>query len=700
MNLEKELVQKSYYEHFIEGHKKGHPIQILGEMYMDEKKKEMPDFSSIRFCQGEVYFLNKDYEAAIFKWENVENELKPWALKNIADAHYEMDLLAIAEDYYRSVNTDSVILQTEVLLQLFSLNIKLGKREKAVEFIKNAVNLNPDYSGVTDLARTFFEECKDWGNAVELAVNEAIRTESLSWFKVLEEYVERKITVNMEPNYFKEALRTLSSLDQFRFESLAALLWNSYKQTNLFFLWLREINDLLLEVDLETNYIWKKLPDLYKETYFELISGKFLIRDFSDLIPNHLMNWMKVSSPSNSLISSSAVLAWREVFPTDLDASLVGQAKNLLNMASHYEMGIEDGLRLYESIKNWAEKEGMLVGEHFDSLIREFKVEELSTSKILSIIRKVIEFLLEKRVEMEKALIDKIQWNEELLARLNGIHHQLSDMEEEKAQAITKSFRNIKDEFSQTLMIKIPELLRNCSDLVKEDSDFGKIHIEINEEMNKRIADYMEETAIHHFHDAIQGWVSECEDALKDSQTFLNEMSESINKLYREEKITLDCDFKVLDDWRRDINRLTRGIVHLDNANIIMRSTPSQLVLKSVGKLLGQLSKNKEKLQNIYKNFIQSTDYSQTVQSIINPFIQQLELFEMSIARDINMFYKSPFEALNKAIMEADDHIARNKDSLNKIRKNPEIYRDPITLFELRLRQYELMNSAGESISK
>ena len=702
MTLEKDLINKSYYEYFIDGHKKGHPIRTLGEMYMEEKKKEMPDFSSIRFSQGEVYFLNKDYEAAIFKWENIENELKPWALKNIADAHYEMGLLAIAEDYYRSVETDSVVLQTEVLLQLFSVNIKLGKREKAAKFIKNAVHLYPDYSDVTDIARAFFEEYKDWDNAVELAVNEAIRTKSLSWFKVLEEYVDQGHTVKIEPNYFKEALRTLCNVDPFRFENLATLLWNSYRQTNLFFSWLREINNLLLEVDLEPSYIWKKLPDLYKETYFELISGKFLIKDFFELIHDHLTIWIKVSSASNSLISSSAVLAWHEFFPAHIDAALVGRAKNLLNMSSRYPNGMEDGLRLYETIKSWAEKEGLLLGEHFDSLIREHKMEEhsneeLRTSKILSVIRKVIVFLIEKRVEIENGLRDKIQWNEELLAKLNGIHHQLSDMEEEKAQAIKMSFRNIIDEFSQTLMRKIPELLRNCSDMVKEDSDFSKIHIEINEEMNKRIAHYMEETAKQDFHDAIQGWVRDCENDLKDCQSFLDEMSESINNLYGEEKITLDCDFKVLDDWRRDVNRITRGIVHLEKANIIMRSTPSQLVLKSVGKLLGQLSKNKEKLQNIFRNFIESTDYSQTAHSIINPFIQQLELFEKSLARDINMFFATPSEALNRAIMEVEDHINRNNESLNQLRNNPEIYRDPVTLFELKLRQYELMNSVSES---
>lgn len=708
MTSEKELLTKSYYEHLLEG-KEGHPIQILSEMYMDEKKKEIPDFSSIRFCQGEVYFLYKDYETAIFKWEHIDDDLKAWALKNIADAHYEMDLLAIAEDYYKSVKTDSVSLKTEVLLQLFSLKKRLGKLEEANHYIKSAVNLNPDYRDVTEIARTFFEEYKDWSSAVELANREAVRTERLSWFKVLEQYVEQGYTVKIKPEHFFEALRTLYDLDQLEFENLVTLLWNSYKQTNLFFPWLKEINRFLTDVDLEGPYRWNKLPDLYEESYFDLISGKFLFRDISELMKFHLTNWMKISSASNSIVSSSAVLAWSEFYPDCLDASMVERAENSHHMSSQYPYGMEDGWRFYAFIKNWSKKEGLLVDDgHYESHIKEImgeehNHEELRTSEVLSMIKQMIETLIKQRVQKEEAFIDKIQWNEELSSKLNGIHHQLSDLEVEKVQAIKKSFRNLKIEFRQSLMVKIPELLQGCSDMVKEDSDFGKLHIEINEEMNKRIADYMEDTATRDFQNAIQGWIRESQDDLRDSQTFLAEVSESIHKQYDGEKLILNCDFKVLDDWRRDASRMTNGFVHLEKANILMRSTLSQLFMKSVGTLfgqIGQLAKNKEKLQSKYKHFIESADYSETAQSIINPFIQQLELFEKSIEQDINLFFSIPYEELNRAITEAHDHVHKNKASLNKMRENPEIYSDPLTLFKLKLRQYELMNRVGELSSE
>lgn len=179
MTLEKQLIQKTYYEMFINEHENVHPIHVLGEAYQEELKKDIPDLSFIRFAQGEVYFQNKDYEAAIFKWENITNELEPWAKKNIADAYYESGLLSNAEDFYLAIETDQLTLNTEVNLQLFSLYIERGKMDPAVAVIKSTIISNPDYPNVTQIARSFFEERQDWTNAIELAVNEAKRTGSL-----------------------------------------------------------------------------------------------------------------------------------------------------------------------------------------------------------------------------------------------------------------------------------------------------------------------------------------------------------------------------------------------------------------------------------------------------------------------------------------------------------------------------------------
>src|SRR5699024_556434 len=154
----------------IDKNKNEHPIKILGEMYMEEMKKEQPELSSIRFAQGEVYFLNNDYEAAIHKWQfPLDKQFLPWAQKNIADAHKEMGLLEFAENFYKDVETESVTLKSEILLQLFSIYIKQEQTTKAIHAIKQAIALDPDYTNVTELGKSYFEEIEDWDSAVELA---------------------------------------------------------------------------------------------------------------------------------------------------------------------------------------------------------------------------------------------------------------------------------------------------------------------------------------------------------------------------------------------------------------------------------------------------------------------------------------------------------------------------------------------------
>ncbi len=206
MTFEEQLIKKSYFETYMDSGSRIHPVQVLGELYLAEQKNDMPDLANIRYAQGEVYFHHKDYEAAIFKWENITNELEPWAKKNMGDAFLELGLLTSAEELYLSIETESDVLKIESGLQLLSLYIEQGKLDKAVAVIKKAVALDPDYPGVTEIARSFFEEQNDWGNGVELAVNEGIRTGSPKWFDVLNQYVEQGHTAGFAPEYFNEAL--------------------------------------------------------------------------------------------------------------------------------------------------------------------------------------------------------------------------------------------------------------------------------------------------------------------------------------------------------------------------------------------------------------------------------------------------------------------------------------------------------------
>ncbi|MFL6558564.1 MAG: tetratricopeptide repeat protein, partial [Bacillus sp. (in: firmicutes)] len=246
MTLETQLKQKTYYTMFINEHENIHPIQVLGDLFQEEASKDLPDLSSIRFAQGEVYFQHRDYEAAIFKWENIINELDPWAKKNTADAYYQLGLLSTAEDLYCAIVSDNLTLNTEVALQLFSLYIERGKLDLALSVIKRTIDKNPDYPNVTEIARTFFEQEQDWNNAIELAVNEALRTGSLEWFDRIIAYVEKGLTKKHLPNYFSQAVHFLYSLNQQKFEQLIATLWNSYNNEESYFSWIREMNHLLL----------------------------------------------------------------------------------------------------------------------------------------------------------------------------------------------------------------------------------------------------------------------------------------------------------------------------------------------------------------------------------------------------------------------------------------------------------------------
>ncbi|WP_188455483.1 tetratricopeptide repeat protein [Virgibacillus oceani] len=698
MATESELINKSFHEKFIGENKQGQPIKILGEMYTEEMQKPQPNLSFIRFAQGEVYFLNNDYEAAIFKWQHaLEEEFIPWTQKNIADAHLEMGLLEDAERFYKQVDSESLALQSEVLLQLFSLYIQQGDQDKAVDTIMNAVKLNPDYSHVTKIARKYLEGIHDWGNAVELAVGEAIRTKSHSWFEVLSEYVKQGLTFNYEPNYFNELLVDLLQLDPNRFELFTELLWKSYEQSDFYIEWLEVINQLLLNDRDETSYVWNRLPILFKEGYCDLISGKYLIRDISGLMQHHLANWLNVSSESDSFISATAILAWNETFPSLFDAELVREAEYQFEISNPNQNGRKDGIALFDSIKTWAEGEGLSeeLYQITEPMLAEYNIEVASPSRIRDLVKTSIEFLLEQRVALENDVQEEINRNEDLLTSLHDIHQQIGDMEKEMATVMTDSFRTLKESSTQHVMRELPKLLQDCSELVQEDSDFSKIHIELNEEMNKRIAAYMKNDVLNHQKHTVQKWIEDCKKEFQDSQITCNELSENINQNYGDEQVVLQGDFKVLDDWQRDLERISRGLLRFEKVNVLLRNTPSQLFLKGAGKLLGSISKNKEMLHSKYKNYIENADYSQVTEDIITPFMQQLDLFEGSIEWDISRFFSESLEELDRKMDKVQLDIESHKNSLNKMHDTPEFYRDPLTMFELKLRQYELMNTIG-----
>lgn len=244
----------------------------------------------------------------------------------------------------------------------------------------------------------------------------------------------------------------------------------------------------------------------------------------------------------------------------------------------------------------------------------------------------------------------------------------------------------------------IPKLLQSCSDLISEESDFGHIDIELNTAMNERVQKYLEQTVLPNLARSMQNWIETSNNEFLQSQSYLEEISEGLNSLCGENRIQLECDFKVLDDWRRDTDRMTTRI-QMEEVNILRRFTPAQFLLKSAGKLFGVLPKNKTMLYNKYKQYLENEDYTDVTASIMNKFFLQFELFENALERDINIFFRNPFGSLKQAVENTHLEIKEKQDTLHKMKSNPEVYHDSITLFELRLRQCEVILNIGEDNS-
>lgn len=914
MTLEDQFIQKTYYKMFMNEHEQVQPIRVLGDLFQEEQQKDIPDLSYIRFAQGEVYFHNKDFETAIFKWENIANELEPWAKKNTADAYYELGMLPVAEDIYKSIATDQPVLKTEVALQLFSLYIERGKLDAAVTTIKQTVSQNPDYPNVTKLARSFFEKQQDWGNAIELAVNESIRTESVEWFDHLKKYLDMGLGKNFPPDYFSKSLSVLFHLDQARFEGLVSPLWNSFKKENTYFSWLREINQLLAGLEWSRTNDWSELSKICKETYFDLIGGKYLLSELQELISPLLANWLKLTDTKQAVWAATAVLSWGELFPSSVGPSVISDAEALF---SHSEKNVEEwenGLQLFDSIMKWAESHDMganirlkwmaeqltdfktqhflisgvsgkgkssfvnyllggdihpdeptssiavfrdaeqltmneitdqeiihlpgvaefqermerrrnalesilefkrpnsffhenqlalidtpgLTGNYYDwgELLKYFaiadvilfvldapssfteqekailmdlrervpdmsihfllnkmdtisqeekatrivaetraaihsflpdaevfafsskfdkseqlqdlagfirsikvtnKIEEKRLAKLLFFIRMMITTLLQKRIDVENQLIESIRWNEEMLQKLTGAINQLGDIEQQKTILLAREYHVIKEDIQRKISGAIPKLLKDCSNFIKEDSDFRKIHLLLNDEMNRRLQDYLENKAMPDYFQSLQGWIAKAKEEFEQDQKFLDEMGAGFNVLYGNERFKLDSDFKILEDWHRDTDRMTNRF-QLEKVNILLRRTPSQLLLKSAGKLFGSLMQNKTMVYKKYKAFIETENYAEATKLVMNRFFQPFELFERSLGRDLSLFFRNPQNMLHQAVDDAHKEIAENQEKLDKIHSNPEMFRDPLKLFEVKLRQLEWMSISRKGV--
>ncbi|MCP3738472.1 dynamin family protein [Rossellomorea sp. BNER] len=909
MTQEKLMIEKTYYETFLTGNEKENPVNVLGNAYFEEQKNEIYDLSHIRFAQGEIYFHCKDYETAIFKWENINNELEPWAKKNIADAYYELGLLSSAEDVYTSIQADDKILNVEVALQLISLYIERNKLELAYGEIEKAISIDPDYPNVTSMAKTFYEEHEDWDKAVELAVKEAIRTESLQWFATLNSYIDREYTGNFAPGYFYSLLISAYRVDRNHFKGITSSLWNSYQYRENYLEWIRTVNNIFLNIEVELYDAWQEISTLYQNTYYELMEGPYLVKDLQNVMPDLLVNWFKTTNAPKALPVTAAVLAWSDLFPSTIDTEIVYEAEELLTQVRGKEVSLEESLQFFNQIIRWAESNKLEVGyklkwlidqiahsnqkhlviagavgsgkssfinsileenvlesttstlsflqhddhiemneiweggkrtwnerseqheamasgayiewklpsnllnnlgcrfidtpglsgsslrlketfEYFpladgifyvidantslpdheaeilaemrdyvsdlpvhfllnkmDEVDNEYDAEAIlkdiqekidilypgakvfpyssvkavslqqddlasfiqseyrvngrkgegeRSAQILYVVRQTLTKLLNKRVAMEKGLKNSIEKNEDILNRLSGFMNSLGDLEKDKARAISKSYREVVAQMKAEMVEEVPNRLRECSSLISEESDFRQVHIELNEKMNEKIQDYLRIDLLPKMNKHLLDWVTSTNGELTETQTYLDEMCATFNDLFEGDRLSLPCDFKVVEDWQRDISRMT-GRSQIEKENIMMRLKPAQFLLKSAGKLLGVLPQNKSILSNQYKKYLENESFEDVTRSITNKFFLQFEMFERALEQDVVILFKEPRSNLAETVNEVQAEIETSQESLAEMKSNPEAYYDPLTLFEVRLLQYEFMKKAGGS---
>lgn len=890
MSLESKLKTKTFYETLIEKNSKTHPIMQLGQQFMKEQQKEIPDSSYIRFSQGEIYFHYKDYEAAIYKWNHVHNELEGWAKKNSGDAYLKLELYNAAEEVYRSIKTDSLILKTEIMLQLFSLYKNQGEREKADECIQELLIINPDYPNVTALAKAFFEDGEDWENAIGLAIREGIRTESLYWFEVLKMYIHEGYARDMEPSRFLDAMEALYLLDKVFFEALLLALWNNYRGSEQYISWVKNSNQFFLKEEVKKGHSWNELPNMYNEMYKDFMGGSYLMAELSDFLPDFLTAWLKLSEGQNAVLPAAAIFAWNEAVPDSISSDTLKWAERIIFSEKVNTNLLEKCEELYDAVLTWTEERKLSVsqklqkmGEHLldfhtqyvaivslsgqkkqkflnsflnesfllqesltpsvtlyknnnhlalkeitntgereitdveeymklaktkvskelffevslpNELLRTYSlsiidlpdlsilhpvnlddylnmadallfilhsdveasdkeleminylqnsypslpidfvaeptehkgrrsksvkgvflyeghqedrkdlasflsarwektnIERSRMKKYLSLIQRITQNLLEQRVHMENYLAGEVLQKEDVLARLNGALYQLEDMEQEKAKLIVSNFKRLKEEIRNDIQTLLPEVLKQSGEIIHENRDFNSINKDLNDEMNERISEFVHSKIFPKLQRKIDEWMAISETELHQCRKFLDEISNGFNTMLGKDVLELKGDYKILDDWKRDVDRL-KNRVEIGKENIFSRLSPSQFLL-STGRVWTALSKNKAPLVKRYKNFIEKANYTPIADTVAEKVLTPFSLLEDGIERDLEIFFKDSFEKLRALKETMEQEMKDLKEKLEKLKDNPEAFRDPLYLFQVLIMQYKYILEAEE----
>lgn len=338
-----------------------------------------------------------------------------------------------------------------------------------------------------------------------------------------------------------------------------------------------------------------------------------------------------------------------------------------------------------------------------DFIETEFKLELTQTNQnrgniLLYLIRSMISYLMNQRITKENAYKEKVVFNDQVRNKLKGLVNHLEDSKVDKSSRLLQSYRVLKEEMKKKVWEEVPPLLRTVADELDEETDFRQVHEEIDGIMNQKIGKYIDEDLVRSFEVELKTWLQSSRTELTETQKYLTEMSHTFNKMYGEDKMNLMCDFQVLKDWERDLDRM-KNRSEVDHINIMNRLIPSQLILKSAGKLLGNMQKNKQILYTQYQKLINNSDFEHVSAEIINQFFMEFDLFEKALKSDVHMSFEHPLLQVKEFIEEAEIESTFAKEKLDKMKKNPNAFYDPLKIFEVRTLQFEMIDEMSERMS-
>ncbi|PRO65434.1 tetratricopeptide repeat protein [Alkalicoccus urumqiensis] len=716
MEQTEHLVQKLFYRTLVtDGAQE--PAAFLGR----EMKTAGADMDAIRFAQGEVYFHYHDLESAVFKWEQVEGDLSGWAWKNIGDVYYDQQDHDRALETFRSVRTDEPVLQIELALQLLSVHAEKQEMGEVYRYLEEALAVDPDYPGVTDLAQTLYEDNKDWQKAVDLAVTEALRTESRVWFETLVRYIRESRVEEFPPEYFQDPAAQLAEIYPDLFREMMAELTADFRRRDQVLEWTAVFNSVFTAVAKEPGPQWETMAALHHDLYLELVSGRFLEPDIAPVLPDLMRNWELLSEGSHRNMAGAAQSAWNETFPEyeTMEPASVQDGSGAAAAA-------EELLLLFESILTWMRGEKLLDREaeeaaasdiedapellpvlrgepmSFDrvqwlTMVRSNEIKAVRSAEVLSnAVQKQLQRLLEQQSTVEEGLAQSIDFYEEMLSRFKGVRASLLDKRTERRDAVLDTYLQMKQMQKEQFEQAVPDILRAAEDVLEDEEKSAKyLHDDLNAAMNTRLRAYIDEELFPVFKRSIQQWLKHTEEDFSNEAAELSELETNLNASADEEVLSLKLDQSILSDWRRDLNRMLNR-TELTDENIMSRFEPKQMLLRNVGKWFGDMQQSRSFLVQQYRRYLENDDFHETAEALSYKLFFEFDLFERAVKADVDTVYTELIEHLDDVILTYERYLEETKEELHLLQEHPERFYDPIKLFDMRHRQCSQMLSYAQ----